>query len=86
MCRLFPDFVCYAVLYLFRVLYSYENLADKPEVFLDPNLFSDDGTVALGSTAFSENGEYFAYGISKSGSDWQTIKVGFSTTVNTLLE
>ncbi|XP_065184175.1 prolyl endopeptidase-like [Sycon ciliatum] len=57
------------------VLYSYKELTDEPKVFLDPNTFSEDGTVALGSTAFSKNGKLVAYGLSSSGSDWQTIKV-----------
>ncbi|KAI9145713.1 prolyl endopeptidase-like protein [Paraphysoderma sedebokerense] len=47
----------------------------KPEVFLDPNTLSADGTVALGSFSFSENGKYFGYTLSKSGSDWSTIHV-----------
>jgi protease II len=36
---------------------------------------STDGTVALGATAISESGELFAYGLSKSGSDWISIRV-----------
>jgi prolyl oligopeptidase len=39
------------------------------------NLLSTDGTIALSSTAFSKDGKYFAYAISKSGSDWTTIYV-----------
>jgi prolyl oligopeptidase len=45
------------------------------EVFIDPNKFSEDGTSALGSKAFSKDGEYFAYGICDKGSDWQAIHV-----------
>jgi prolyl oligopeptidase len=45
------------------------------EVFIDPNKFSEDGTSALKSSAFSKDGEYFAYGISDKGSDWQHLHI-----------
>ena len=57
------------------VLYTLKNLDDKPEVLLDPNQLSEDGTVALSGTSISDNGEYLAYGISIAGSDWQEWKV-----------
>ncbi len=53
------------------VLYTLQNLEDEPQVLLDPNQFSEDGTIALSGIAVSDNGQFLAYGISRSGSDWQ---------------
>jgi prolyl oligopeptidase len=57
------------------VLYRQKGLDDEPEVFLDPNTFSDDGTIALSGLEFSKDAKYAAYSISKSGSDWNEIFV-----------
>lgn len=48
---------------------------DEPEVIIDPNKFSDDGTVALTNYSISKDGNLIAYATSKSGSDWQEIRV-----------
>jgi prolyl oligopeptidase len=40
-------------------------------VFLDPNGFSEDGTVALAGLSISNDHKYMAYAISKGGSDWR---------------
>lgn len=45
------------------------------EIYFDPNLLSKDGTAAIATSAFSRSGEYYAYGISLSGSDFCTIYV-----------
>jgi prolyl oligopeptidase len=42
---------------------------------LDPNKLSDDGTIALAGYELSDDGRFLAYGLSTSGSDWQTWKV-----------
>ncbi len=57
------------------VLYKLETLDAKPEVLVDPNQWSADGTDAMGGMAFSDNGELMAYGIQKAGSDWRSWKV-----------
>ena len=46
-----------------------------PEVFLDPNNFSADGTSSLGEMGFSKDGSKMAYSISEGGSDWRKIIV-----------
>jgi len=56
------------------VLYRQKN-NEKPEVFLNPNNFSKDGTTSLGSVSFSKNGNKVAYAISEGGSDWRKIIV-----------
>lgn len=57
------------------VLYRMDKEGDTPEVFLDPNKLSDDGTVALTGVSQSPDGKYTAYMISRSGSDWTEIFV-----------
>jgi prolyl oligopeptidase len=57
------------------VLYVSEKLNETGEVFLDPNLLSEDGTVAVMNHKFSPKGNLLAYSLSKSGSDWQTVYV-----------
>lgn len=55
------------------VIYQMDSLNGEPRVFLDPNTFSEDGTIALGGASFSEDGKYCAYSISKGGSDWREV-------------
>src|SRR5215813_1729392 len=57
------------------VLYIQKGLDGKPEVLIDPNKFSEDGTTRLGAFALSKDGKYAAYGISRGGSDWQEYHV-----------
>lgn len=52
------------------VLYTLQSLEDKPQVLLDPNTLSEDGTIALSGLSISEDGKLMAYGLSTAGSDW----------------
>ncbi|MBI4428773.1 MAG: S9 family peptidase [Ignavibacteriales bacterium] len=53
------------------VLYIQKGLDGTPEILLDPNKFSADGTTRLGAFAVSKDGKWAGYGISRGGSDWQ---------------
>jgi prolyl oligopeptidase len=66
------------------VLYRQKGLDGKPEVVLDPNTFSEDGTARLSGFSLSRDGKYAAYGISRAGSDWQDYYVMDMTTVKIL--
>ncbi len=57
------------------VLYRSDTPDGTPEVFLDPNTLSDNGTLALTGVFQSNDGKYTAYTISRNGSDWSEIYV-----------
>ncbi|MCA9038560.1 MAG: prolyl oligopeptidase family serine peptidase, partial [Planctomycetaceae bacterium] len=57
------------------VLWMQQTLDDTPSVLIDPNTWSDDGTIALSGMAFSDDGRFLAYGIQDAGSDWNTWRV-----------
>lgn len=44
---------------------------EDPEIFLDPNTFSEDGTTSLAGLSFTKDGSLAAYLISEGGSDWR---------------
>lgn len=58
-----------------HVLYGQDSLDSPATVLLDPNTLSADGTIALKSTEFSDDGKLMAYSLSSGGSDWCTIQV-----------
>src|SRR2546426_4177152 len=57
------------------VLYKQASLTADPETLLDPNLLSEDGTVALSTLAVSDDARLLAFGTSASGSDWEEFRV-----------
>ena len=57
------------------VLMIQQGLTGVPEVLIDPNALSTDGTVRLGAAELSPDGRWFGYGLSAGGSDWQEYRV-----------
>lgn len=57
------------------VVYIQKDLSVPPEVILDPNSLSGNGTVALSSYSVSNDGKYFGYSLSSAGSDWNELFV-----------
>ena len=47
----------------------------EAEVFIDPNKFSEDGTVSLAGLSFSGDGSLAAYQTSTGGSDWREVTI-----------
>jgi prolyl oligopeptidase len=66
------------------VLHIQKGLDGSPEVLLDPNAWSADGTVQLSAFEPSKDAKHAVYGISQSGSDWQQYKVMELATKRTL--
>src|SRR5262249_31204971 len=58
-----------------NVYYMQNGLNGRPELLLDPNKFSADGTSRLAAFSLSRSGQRLAYGISQGGSDWSDIYV-----------
>lgn len=56
----------------------------EPEVFLDPNSFSADGTTSLAGISFTKDGSLCAYQISEGGSDWRKVIIMNTATKETI--
>jgi prolyl oligopeptidase len=65
------------------VLYR-ESEGGEPEVFLDPNTFSADGTTSLAGVRFTKDGSLLAYQISEAGSDWRKVIIMNAETMEIL--
>jgi prolyl oligopeptidase len=57
------------------VLFVKDGFDSEARVLLDPNTLLENGTVALNTWAVSKDGNWLAYAISASGSDWLTWRV-----------
>lgn len=57
------------------VIYMQKGLDAEPELLIDPNTWSEDGTVALASYFPSPDGSHVAYLVQDGGSDWRMGKV-----------
>lgn len=57
------------------VIYYQKGLDGKPEVFIDPNALSADGTVRISLLGFSKDSRYVTIARSEAGSDWQELRV-----------
>lgn len=57
------------------VIYIQKGINGKPEILLDPNKLSNDGSISLGGLAYSKDDKYLCYGISRGGSDWREFYV-----------
>jgi prolyl oligopeptidase len=57
------------------VYYTLDSLDGTPKLLLDPNTWSQDGTVALTGKSFTKDGKLMAYAVSEAGSDWASWRV-----------
>jgi prolyl oligopeptidase len=57
------------------VIYTLSDLDAEPDLLIDPNTWSEDGTVALASFFPSPDGKHLAYLVQDGGSDWRVGKV-----------
>jgi len=57
------------------VIYYQKGLDGEPQVFIDPNKLSKEGTASISLIGFSKDDQYVAYSRQDAGSDWQEIHV-----------
>lgn len=68
-----------------NVLYRKKEIDGTPEVFLDPNTFSEDNTTGLAGIWFTKDGSLASYMITEGGSDWRKAIV-IKTSDKTIVE
>ena len=57
------------------VIYIQEGLDGEPEVFIDPNKLSEDGTISISLLGESKDNRYLAISRAEAGSDWNQIRI-----------
>ena len=57
------------------VIYIQKGLDGSPEVFVDPNTLSTDGTVTISLLGSSKDDKYIAISRAEAGSDWNQIRI-----------
>ncbi len=57
------------------VIYVQKGSEGEPEVFIDPNALSKEGTVSINLIGFSDDNKYVAISRQEAGSDWQEIRI-----------
>jgi prolyl oligopeptidase len=68
------------------VIYSQKGHQNKAEVFIDPNVLSAKGTVAITLLGESRDNKYITYARQDAGSDWQEIHIREVATIKELPE
>jgi len=58
-----------------NVVFRQANLDGEPELVVDPNTWSGDGTVALAGFEVSPDGRHAALAVQDGGSDWRTVRI-----------
>jgi len=56
-------------------LYVRTGLTGAPELLVDPNTWSADGSLSLAAYAPAPGAKHLAYTVSEGGADWQTVRV-----------
>lgn len=57
------------------VIYFQKGLDGDPQVFIDPNTWSEGGTTAINLIGFSQDDKYVTFSVSEAGSDWRELRV-----------
>jgi prolyl oligopeptidase len=56
-------------------IYVRAGVSDPPEVVLDPNQLSPEGSTSVSQFVPSPDAEWLAYAVAKGGADWETVRV-----------